>query len=105
MYKIFIHSKKYIFTICCPIFGMHKKIKFLIKIFKNEKKIKLKKSGSSTLSASDLNTLGPCFAPNVPIEHFKNISATDFYSSVTYFQGIQFQPNSTWVTALQTKIS
>lgn len=64
----------------------------------------MKKSGRSVLTSSDLDSLGPCFASNIPIEHFKNMSELDFYNRASYFQGIQFQPNSTWITEIANKI-
>jgi hypothetical protein len=64
----------------------------------------LKKASKTLLNSTDLDSLGPCFAPNIPVAYFNSLSANDFYTKATYFQGIQFQPNNAWATAITNKI-
>ena len=64
----------------------------------------MKKAGKTSLNSTDLDTLGPCFAPNIPVDYFNSLPATVFYNKATYFQGIQFQPNNAWATAITSKI-
>ena len=64
----------------------------------------MKKAGKTSLNSTDLDTLGPCFAPNIPVDYFNSLQPTEFYNKATYFQGIQFQPNNAWATAITSKI-
>ncbi len=49
-------------------------------------------------------TLGQCFASVIPADYFDSLTASDFRSSITLFQGITFQPNQNWITKISNKI-
>ncbi len=82
---------------------LNRNIKLTIKyIFKNKK---LYRNNRNLLLPSDLDTLGPCFAPNLPIEYFRNMTADQFFSKINYFQGTQFVPDNDWCAELTNKIT
>ncbi len=56
------------------------------------------------ITSLDLGTLGQCFASVISTDHFDSLSANDFKNSITYFQGITFQPNKNWIAKISTKI-
>jgi hypothetical protein len=64
----------------------------------------LNKFNKSTLNGSDLDLLGPCFAPTIPVDLFSSMNESDFIQKSNYFKGIQFQPDSVWITKLGEKI-
>ncbi len=64
----------------------------------------LNKFNKSTLNGSDLDLLGPCFAPAIPVDLFVTLNESDFIQKSNYFKGIQFQPDSVWITKLGEKI-
>ena len=66
--------------------------------------LKLRVGNKISLSTTDLVSLGQCFAPTISTDHFDKLSSTDFRSSVSYFQGINFQPNQNWINKISTKI-
>ena len=64
----------------------------------------LNKFNKTTLNSSDLDLLGPCFAPTIPVDLFASLNESDFIQKSNYFKGIQFQPDSVWIAKLADKI-
>lgn len=57
------------------------------------------------IDSSDLDTLGPCFAPFIPSDSLNQINASDFKAKITYFTGSQVQYDRATASVISTKIS
>ena len=66
---------------------------------------KLMTNNATNITTSDLAVLGQCFAPTIPISQFQALSASDFKSSISYFQGVTSQPDQKWMTEINNKIT
>jgi hypothetical protein len=57
------------------------------------------------VTAANLDSLGPCFASNIPASRLTTLSVTDFISRIKYFTGLQTQLDTTSAAAVATLIN
>ena len=57
------------------------------------------------MSASHLDSLGVCFANNIPSSDLNDLSTSDLVSKISYFSGDNFQPDQQTATIFGAKIT
>jgi hypothetical protein len=62
-------------------------------------------NGASQVTAANLDSLGICFASNIPASRLVTLSVTDFISRISFFIGLQTQLDRTSAVAMDTLIS
>ena len=60
--------------------------------------------GTGILAADQLDSLGPCFASNIPDNDLSLLSSDDIISKITFFVGDTFQPNQATADIFTSKI-
>lgn len=58
----------------------------------------------SDIKATSLDSLGPCFAGLIPSDYLEALSTSNFKSQLSYFNLDSFQPNSSIIPLIQTKL-
>ena len=56
------------------------------------------------IKATSLDSLGPCFAGLIPSDYLEALSTSNFKSQLSYFNLESFQPNSTVIPFIQSKL-
>ena len=62
-------------------------------------------NSAGQVTAANLDSLGICFASNIPAQRLLTLSVSDFLSRISYFIGAQVQLNTASATALGTLIN
>jgi hypothetical protein len=62
-------------------------------------------NSASQVTAANLDSLGICFASNIPASRLVTLSVNDFISRISYFIGLQTQLDRTSAAALDTLIN
>jgi len=58
----------------------------------------------ANIKATDLDSLGTCFAALIPSDYLDSLSTANFKSQLSYFNLNSFQPNSSVIPSIKTKL-
>ena len=62
-------------------------------------------NSASQVTGINLDSLGICFASNIPVQRLLSLSASNFLSRISYFNGIQSQHDFATANAIGTLIN